>query len=204
MPFVDDSQYEKMEKKEELKERVMKKKEDQQVKTMFQGDDEKKKAPKISFKDIQRAMGHDKNQEEKPITLKEMKSNLKVNEFVEEKTKEEIDKLLKKNEMKEIKDEAVGLLALPQQHPIKRYILHTKLKESEIINDYIDKNVIYRMATYANDTVKFGVVYALKFIQTEADFKRYEQQRQEQLMAQQATQKPKQEEEKKEEQKASE
>jgi hypothetical protein len=87
--------------------------------------------------------------------------------MMEGKHKEQMEKLLQETEMKEIKSEVIGVMALPHTHPDKRKIFHHILHQSETVNNYVDDNVLYRFFNRANGHMKFGVVYGMKYIQAQ-------------------------------------
>ena len=175
MPFIEDSHFEKKEKAQAIREQIMKKKEQAFVNDSAK-DQQPKKPLNIDNAKIIKAMLKNTNMDparrEKPkvITLKDIKSSLQVEQLIEKETKKEIVKILDEAEIKEIKSEFVNLLAITHAHPIKRKIFANKLHESKTINSYVDNNLILRMFNKANENIKFSVVYAIKYLETNKDY----------------------------------
>jgi hypothetical protein len=86
---------------------------------------------------------------------------------------EQIRGLLAEPEMMEIKNELVNVMAIPHTHPDKRRIFAHKLQNSQTVTNYVDQNVMFRFFNHANTHIKFGVVYGLKYLQTNSDYSQY-------------------------------
>jgi hypothetical protein len=132
-----------------------------------------------------------KPQEPKAITVKDIEKQLEINEFLEEKKEEQIEKMLEEPEVIEIKNEIINVMALPHTQAERRIIFQNLLRESKTVNNYVDDNVLFKMFNRANQNIKFGVVYSLKYLQTFNIHKQYIREV-EQIKLQQQQQQPQQ------------
>lgn len=69
----------------------------------------------------------------------------------------------------DIKDSIITIMSFPQKNIERRKRFATELKASKTVHDYIDNNIFYQIVSRFNDHMKFGVVYCLKFVQTNTD-----------------------------------
>lgn len=167
MVFVPKEHFEKLEKQQEIAQKV-----------------EAKKVQHLVNKEAQPAdhiMKHLKPRSApKPqrISIKDIETEMKVHDLIESRKKEQIDELLQEKETVEIKDEVLDVMAMPHTHPDKKKIFKYKLSNSEVINQYVDDNVIFRFFNKANSHMKFGTLYAIKYLQTHREYNEYMKQRQ--------------------------
>lgn len=167
MPFIEDAVFERQEKKEQMEKEIEKKKERNYINDQAKPEETEKKG--VVLKEIMK-----RHKPEPKITMNDIKNELRgeieLNKIVTEQRDCELADLLKKEEVVEIKNEAINLLAMPHTHPIKRKIFAQKLKNSEIVNSFVDNNVIFKLFNRVNENLKFGVVYGLKYLQTHDDY----------------------------------
>jgi hypothetical protein len=183
MPFVSDEQIGKEQQKQDFMKKVEVKQQQQRV---IQKANKKPPNQGLSEDEMMKLYKTPKQKAPPKVTFKDIETQLKVVDLIETRKEDEINKLLEDQEVKEIKSEIVGVLALPHTHPDKRKIFHHLLNSSGTVNDYVDSNVIFRLFNKANNHIKFGTVYALKFVKTQAVYSQLlrEQQEREQVNAQ--------------------
>ena len=173
MPFVPDSTFERKEKIEVMNEAILKKKEQAYI-TDQAKEAEPKKPLKIDNAKVIKQLLKNTNMapkdKPKPITLKEIKDSLKINQIIEEEKVKEIEEILDSVEITEVKGEFVNVLAMAHTHPIKRQIFSNKLQNSKTINNFVDNNIILRIFNRANENIKFAVVYRMKYLETNKDY----------------------------------
>lgn len=189
MVFIPKEHYEKLEKQQEISQKVEARKTLNKINEEAQGPKDKLDQKSI-FKLIK---SQHKNTVEKPkqISIKDIERELKIQELCEEKKQEQIEELLQEEETKEIKNEIIDVLAIPHTHPDKNKIFKHKLGTSDTINKYVDDNVLFRFFNKANSHLKFGTIYTIKYLQTHREYAQYVKQM-EQLRRQQM-EKPKEE-----------
>lgn len=171
MPFIEDSVFEQQEKKEKMNEDIKKKQERNFINDQAKPHDDDKPSKKIVLKEVVKQFRQKENKPEK-ITLTDIKQQLEINKIIKEETQNEITQIVSSGEVQEIKRETINLLATPHFHPVKRQIFARKLNQSEIINDYLDNNLLLRFFSRANQNLKFAVVYGLKYMQTHDDYEK--------------------------------
>jgi hypothetical protein len=171
MGFIPDSEIEKQQKIQEINRKVQIKRE-QHLITEKANEPTAKKNENITFmREIEKANRH--NKPPKPIGLKEIKQQLEFQKLIVENQEEQIRGLLAEPEMMEIKNELVNVMAIPHTHPDKRRLFAHKLQNSQTVTNYVDQNVMFRFFNHANSHIKFGVVYGLKYLQTNSDYSQY-------------------------------
>lgn len=173
MPFVPDSNFEKKEKVEALKEQILKKKEQAYINDQAKEDQPKKPLKLDNAKIIKQVLKNTNMMpKDKPkiISLKDIKDSLKIEKLIEDEKVKEIEQILDNAEIQEVKGEFVNLLAIPHTNPVKRRIFANKLQQSRTVNNYVDNNLVLRMFNKANENLKFGVVYAIKYLETNKDY----------------------------------
>lgn len=114
-------------------------------------------------KDMRRQQKHT---EQPKINVEDIKQQLKLQDLMEERKKEVVEELLKDEEMMEIKQEVIGVLALPHTNPDKREIFHKLLNRSKTVHTFVEDNVMLRLFNKVNSNAKFATVYGLKYLQT--------------------------------------
>ncbi|MDP2060423.1 MAG: hypothetical protein Q8J97_11840 [Flavobacteriaceae bacterium] len=107
---------------------------------------------------------------EKPLTPKEIEAQLKVQQMIKEQQEEELEKLLAKEEVIEIKEGVVHALSYPHFHPVKRKLFHNRLMKSEIVDDYLNHSFVLQYFNSANRHLKFALAYGLNYFRTNDDF----------------------------------
>jgi hypothetical protein len=169
MPVITDADIEKREKQKQLIQKIEAKKEQHFINEKSH----EKKKNEFSSQDLVKILSKkQKFQSDRPkVSLKDIETELKIGELINEKREEQIEKLLQETEMKEIKSEVIGLMALPHTHADKRKIFHTVLHRSDTVNNYVNDNVMFNFFNRANGHMKFGIVYALKYMQTNTIYK---------------------------------
>lgn len=182
MPFVDKSHYEKQEKAQEIQEKV-----DMKKQQHFINESAKEKKDKgLDLKSMLKVVKSDMKDRrqlsrpepaQKPISLSQLKKQLDIQDYIEEKKDEVIMELLDDQETLEIKNEIIHALAMPMSDPVRRRVFRHKLQTSRTINKYVNENVILRMFNRTNDHIKFGAIYAIKYAQTYKDVEEYVQQK---------------------------
>lgn len=171
MPFVPDSQFEKQEKMKEIQQKVTLKRERTLVNSMAEEPKKNESVPNEKIiKAIMKNVSKQRCEKPKALTLKDLKSAIQIDNFVEEQKEIEVTKILDNQEFREVKDGFVSVLALTHSHPIKRKIFANKLQDSKVVSEYLNNNIILRMFNKTNEHLKFGVVYAVKYIETNKTF----------------------------------
>ena len=200
MVFIPKEHYEKLEKQQEISQKVEAKKTLNKINEEAQGPKDKLDQKNI-FKLIK---SQHKNTVEKPkqVSIKDIERELKIQELCEEKKQEQIEELLKEQETREIKNEIIDVLAIAHTHPDKNKLFKHKLGTSETINKYVDDNVLFRFFNKANSHLKFGTIYTIKYLQTHREYNQYVsnmvklQKQQEQMQEKAKEEKPEEPEEK--------
>lgn len=170
MPFIESSVFEKQEKIEAIKKNITKRHEQQYVNDQVNPKPVQEKGQKkIVIKELIR---HHKVEKEPKITMQDIKRDLEVRKLIENEKQNEISNILSSGEIGEVKKEAINVLAMPHFHPIKRQIFAQKLQKSEIVNNYVDNNIIFRLFNRANENIKFGVIYGMSYLSTNSDYDR--------------------------------
>lgn len=104
--------------------------------------------------------------------LTRIKNGIEIEEVLEELQEHQIEKVLAHPEVPILKNGIVNVMTLPyHQNVVKREILRRKLVESNMINDFVNKNLIFQFMTRLNDNVKFGLTYGMKVLETEQTYK---------------------------------
>lgn len=173
MPFVPDSNFEKKEKLDDFKKRIIQKKEQQYINDQAKEDEPKKPLKMDNAKIIKEVMKNtamDHNRKQKPLTLKDLQKAVEMDKYIEEVKAEEVHDILKEEEVQDVKNEFINVLAMPHSNPVKRRIFANKLQESTTINNYVNNNVLLRIFNKANENIKFGLVYGMKYLQTNSDY----------------------------------
>lgn len=166
MVFISDEQISKETKMEDLTKKIDAKKQQHYVNEKAVEKENNDLSSGEMFKVLAKAVRHIKQPKEQKITLKDIETQLKINELMEDKKEEVLEKMLEEPEMKEIKSEIISVMALPHTHEVRRRIFHRLLAKSDTVNNYVDDNVMFRFFNKANCNIKFGTVYALKYMQT--------------------------------------
>lgn len=180
MAFISDDQIEKQTKAIQIKEKVEKKIENTKIIEQARKDMEKKHVTSDSEM-IKIITKQNKSKPANPkISIADIQKELEVVDLFEERKKEEILNLLENPELREIKNEVIGVLAIPMSNPDKRKLFHYKLATSDTINNYVNDNVLFRCFNRTNNHLKFGAVYALKYLQTNAEYNAFLKQREQQ------------------------
>jgi hypothetical protein len=169
MPFISDQELDKEAKAEKLREMIDKKREQQNVTRLAHEGEEKGIKRETVLKEIVRVHKASRNAE-KPLSISDIKKEIEIRKMVEQQKDEQIQKLLNQSEIKEVKNAAVELLAITHTHPIKRKLFERRLKQSEIINNYVDNNVIFQLFNSANENLKAITVYGINYFQTNSDY----------------------------------
>lgn len=173
MPFIESSYFEKQEKQREIAEKIERKRENKFINENV--DETKPKSINLSDSKVMKQIlkGTAKGQQhQNVITLKDLKEQMKIDSFVETEKKEEIINILNNQEVIEIKNGALNVMAMTHFHPIKRQIFAQRLQNSGIVNEYVNNNLIYQFFNKANASLKFGVVYGVNYLQTNDDYNR--------------------------------
>lgn len=153
MPFFSKEDLSKIEKQEIMQDRVQAKRDTMKVNEITKPKDERM---------FDKAIIQNKP---KPKTLKEIDQEFQVNDYINNKIKEDVAIHLNKNDFYELHDGILDILAMPQQDLQTRMILKSKLKQSDVINEYLHQNVVYRIGCQMNQHVKFACIYGLKYHQ---------------------------------------
>lgn len=169
MPFISDEQISKSKEIEEVQKRIEKIKENHKIQQTV----EKQEKDNHKFTDSEMIKLISKQKQPKTITPSDIEKSIRLQEFINEKSKEEIKELLENKEIKEVKDEIVGVLALPMTIPQRRMLFHQKLRESETVSEYLNENVLFRWFNRANSHLKFGTIYGIKYLQTLGEYQHY-------------------------------
>lgn len=164
MVFIPKEHFEKLEKEQEIAEKVEAKRVQHVV------NKEAKPAESLLRNVMQKTSPAPRPQR---ISIKDIETEMKVHDLIESRKKEQIDELLRQKETVEIKDEVLDVMAMPHTHPDKKKIFKYKLSNSEVINQYVDDNVIFRFFNKANSHIKFGTLYAIKYLQTHREYNEY-------------------------------
>lgn len=172
MPFYPDAEFEKQEKAREIQEKVQHKKELNKINDLAKGETRTGITEKDAY-NIIKAQHRASTVKPVEITIADIKKQAQFNDFVEEKKKEEIEKLLEDDETKEIRNEIIDVMAMAHTHPDKHKIFKHKLNHSKTVNDYVNDNVLFRFFNRANGHFKFGTIYAIKYLQTHNEYKHY-------------------------------
>ena len=176
MPFIADSQFETKDKMNDIRQRILDKKEKAMIAERAKEERNSGK-PKIDnaklIKEVFKlTSGKNKEKEPKPLSLKNLKDAMKMDEFVEGVKQQEVEELLQNEEIIEVKNEAINVLSLTHTNPVKRQLFANRLHQSTTINNYVNNNVLLAMFSRANENLKFGVVYGMKYLQTNSDYER--------------------------------
>ena len=188
MPFIADEEIQKTQEKQDMQKRIEKLKENHKISDTVQK--QEKESHVTTDSDYIKLVSNSKNltKEPKEPTPAEIASAIKLHELIEKKKKEEIEGLLNDKEIGEIKNELIGVLALPMTIQERRELFHHKLKQSQTVNDYLNENVLFRWFNRANNHVKFTTIYGIKYLQTLAEYQQYQQRKNAIIQAQQAQQ----------------
>jgi len=115
-----------------------------------------------------------KMKQQKP-QIPDMAKIIKNERIVEERDEEIINKTLSKRDCLEFHNMILKGLTMPYiKNPIKRELLSRNLRNSDIINEYIKRNMILNAMLLLNDNMKFCVMYGLNVLATEQDYKSLE------------------------------
>ena len=175
MPFIADEEIQKNQEKLDFEKKIEKIKESHKVTETVQ---KQEKASHVTTdSDYIKLVSNSKNltKEPKEPTPAEIASAIKLHEMIEKKKNEEIKRLLNDKEIGEIKNELIGVLALPMTIQERRELFHHKLKQSQTVNDYLNENVLFRWFNQANHHVKFSAIYGIKYLQTLSEYQQYQQ-----------------------------
>ena len=176
MPFIADAEFQRKDKLDEIKKQIMKKQEQALINDKAKTERENKKPFKMDnakvIKEVLRQTNKNKEKEPKPLSIKDLQNAMKMDKFIEATNQEELEQLMNNEEIVEVKNEFVNVLALPHTNPVKRQIFANKLQQSTTINNYVNNNILLRMFNKANENLKFGVVYGMKYVQTNSDYER--------------------------------
>lgn len=176
MPFYPDAEFEKQEKAREIQEKVNHKKELNKINDLAKG--EQGPVRGVSEKDaynIIKATSRVNRENSKPIkiSMADIKKQVAYEDFAEERKLMEIEKLLDDSETKEIRNEIIDVMAMTHTHPDKQKLFKHKLHNSNTINSYVNDNVLFRFFNKANSHIKFGTIYAIKYLQTHQEYNQY-------------------------------
>ena len=176
MPFIPDAEFQRKDKLDEIKKQIMKKQEQALINDKAKLERENKKPFKMDnakvIKEVLRQTNKNKEKEPKPLSIKDLQNAMKMDKFIEATNQEELEQLMNNEEIVEVKNEFVNVLALPHTNPVKRQIFANKLQQSTTINNYVNNNILLRMFNKANENLKFSVVYGMKYVQTNSDYER--------------------------------
>ena len=176
MPFVPDAQFETKDKMNDIRQRILDKKEKAMIAERAKEERNSGKPTIDNAKLIKEVFkltsGKNKEKEPKPLSLKNLKDAMKMDEFVEGVKQQEVEELLQNEEIIEVKNEAINVLSLTHTNPVKRQLFANRLHQSTTINNYVNNNVLLAMFSRANENLKFGVVYGMKYLQTNSDYER--------------------------------
>ena len=167
MPFIADEEIQKTQEKINVQEKISKIKENHKINNVVKKEEEASYKP--SDAEMIQLIGK-QQKEPKQITPADIEKSIKVHQMMEDIRQEEIKNIVQDNEIKEVKDELIGVLALPMTIPERRRIFHAKLKESQTISDYLNENVLFRWFNKANSHVKFTTIYGIKYLQTLSEY----------------------------------
>lgn len=193
MPFIADEEIQKTQSKQDTQKKIEKIMESHKIQQTVQK--KEKESHVTTDAEYIKLVSNSKNltKEPKEPTPAEITSAIKLRELIEQKQKEEIEALLEDEEIGEIKNELIGVLALPMSIQERRDLFQRKLQQSQTVNEYLNKNVLFRWFNQANNHVKFTTIYGIKYLQTLAEYQQYQQRRNAIILAQQALNKQKEE-----------
>ena len=131
-----------------------------------------KKNPVDMIKYINQISRQQKSNQPKPpsVTISDIKKELEVKKLIEEEREIQLQKILEKPEIKEVKEGAIHALSLTHIHPIKRKIFQGRLQQSEIVNDYVNNSFLLNFFNDTNRHLKFAFAYGLNYFRTNDDY----------------------------------
>jgi hypothetical protein len=175
MVFIGKEVFENAEKQKEISQKIENKKTLNKINEVAQADTKKGLSEKMAFKVLHQATKQSSKPppQPKPISFKDIEREIKIHELIENKKEEQILELLEDDETKEIKGEIIDVLAMTHTHPDKHKIFKYKLGTSKTINSFVDENVIFRFLNKANNHIKFGLLYGIKYAQTHREYNEY-------------------------------
>lgn len=153
MPFYSKEDLSKIEKQEIMQDRIIAKKETMQVNESVKPKD---------AKTFEKSLYQHK---QKPKTLKDIENEFEINKYIVNQIKDDVAMQLQKTDYYELHDGILDILSMPQRDLETRMILKSKLGKSDVINDYLRENVIYRIGCQMNKHLKFACIYGLKYHQ---------------------------------------
>jgi hypothetical protein len=172
MVFIPKEHYQNIEKQNMIAQKVDAKKTLNKINTDAQEPQSKALQQRDVFKLIKAQHRH-VNEKPKQVSLKDIEREIKIQELFENRKDDEIEQLLNDEETKEIKNEIIDVLAMTHTHPDKNKIFKYKLSESNTINSYVNDNVLFRFFNKTNSHLKFGTLYAIKYLQTHREYSQY-------------------------------
>jgi Mg/Co/Ni transporter MgtE len=163
MQLISDEAYEKQEKQQQEKEKVATKVQQMHVTQEAKATQDKKTSEKTLFKKLWNSKPADPERAER-ISLADIKNQVSLMKLVETDKQEQIKELLEDNEVSELKQEVINVMAFPHTDPRKRQVFSALLNKSKIVNSYVNDNVLFRLFNRANSHMKFSAIYATNYL----------------------------------------
>ncbi len=167
MPIHLDSEFEKKTEAVDIKEKVKEKQKQQKIATLAK-DTEFEKQKRIQ-QELLRIKPQKQARDSGP-SISDIKKNIEISNLIEGERQKEIDKILSSEELNDLKKATMNVLAMPHTDPIKRQIFSNRLGQSEVVNNFINDNIMYKFFNYANSNIKFAFVYGINFVETNNDY----------------------------------
>jgi hypothetical protein len=107
--------------------------------------------------------------EPKPIPATEYINRVKLNDIVEKKHNEKVEEVKSRNDMSELREMVFELISLPEVDEHKRKKLKRRIKKSDTINECIDHDILFGIASRFSRMQRAAAIYAGAFFSVHTD-----------------------------------